>query len=373
MSIVHHSPGPQTDFGRGPHWLHESPFLPPLWETVQDVGAPSLKHSAMKRILSDQSRLKREHFAHIPWLLAKYLWECLGKCYKQTLHMWKMMADSYPTEFHKISPEYCLRVDSPKEPMKCYIDLLNSDVGSWQAMLAISSTCATTADLVAIGNLKNLVALDIYPTKRTPKPEDVDEGRGLGLDDRILRTWLEVAEATGSLQQLRFLRLVNQSRLTIQALEILAQLPDLQHVALTGCPKFQKIAHSDRDYFGEWFASRSQPYPQPLPEHNPKSRSITNGSYLPWRARVLKKHNLEETKDGVESLPALESDTPLLEFDLSPSPLFAGQTTLHLTRAHPQNKRKRAAPRSDSSKKQGKRVMKDRPGRDIADVLGDFC
>ncbi|KAJ5122597.1 hypothetical protein N7448_003731 [Penicillium atrosanguineum] len=372
MSIIHHSPGPQTTFGRGPHWLHESPFLPPLWETTQDVGAPSLKHSAMKCILSDQSLLKREHFAHVPWPLAKYLWECLGKCQKQTMHMWKIMADTYPQQFHKTSPEYCLRIDSPKEPVKCYIDLLNSDIGSWQAMLAISSTHATTADLVAIGNLKNLVAMDIYPTNRIPKPEDIDEGRGQGLDDRILRTWLEVAETTGSLQQLRFLRLVNQPRVTIQALELLAKLPNLQHVALMGCSTFQKIVHSDRDHFGEWLASRSLPYPQPLPEDESKSCLVMKGSRLPWKSRIVKKHNLEENIDGVQGLPALNSDTPILEFDLSPTPLLTRETILHLTRSPQQNQKKRRVPQPDSSKSQGKRVMKDRPGRDIADVLGDF-
>lgn len=286
--------------------------------------------------------------------------------------MWKMMADSYPAQFHKICPEYCLRIDSPKEPMKCYIDLLNSEVGSWQAMLAISSTHATTVDLVAIGNLKNLVALDVYPTKRAPKPEDMDEGRGLGLDDRILRSWLEVAEATGSLQQLRFLRLVNQPRVTTQALEILAKLPNLKHVALMGCPKFQKIGHSDRDHFGEWVASKSRPHPQPFPGENPKSPLAMNGIYLSWGARVLRKHNLEENIDGSESLLALDSDTPLLEFDLSPTPLLTWETTLYLTRAPRQNKKKRGFSQPESLKSQGKRVMKDRSGRDIADVLGDF-
>lgn len=79
MAVSLYSPGPQSDFGKGPHWLHESPFLPVLWEQTQDIGSPSLKHAAMKRVLSDQSLLKPELFAQVPWHIAEYLWECLGQ------------------------------------------------------------------------------------------------------------------------------------------------------------------------------------------------------------------------------------------------------------------------------------------------------
>lgn len=80
-SVAHYSLYAQTDFSRGPHWNHESPFLPVDWETTQERGAPSLKHAAMKRVLRDQSALKVEMFEHVPWLIAKYLWDCLGKWY----------------------------------------------------------------------------------------------------------------------------------------------------------------------------------------------------------------------------------------------------------------------------------------------------
>lgn len=79
MSIILRSLRPQHDFGRGPHWLHESPFLPVLWEQTQAHGAPSLKHAAMKQLLQDQSALNKELFQHVPWHFALYLWECLGR------------------------------------------------------------------------------------------------------------------------------------------------------------------------------------------------------------------------------------------------------------------------------------------------------
>lgn len=79
MAVSLHSPGPQFDFGKGSHWLHESPFLPVLWEQTQELGAPSLKHAAMKKLLSDQSLLTTELFTHVPWQIAEYLWGCLGQ------------------------------------------------------------------------------------------------------------------------------------------------------------------------------------------------------------------------------------------------------------------------------------------------------
>lgn len=75
LSLI--SVGPQHDFKKGAHWLHASPYLPPDWETTSSVGASSLKHSAMRVFMSDQSILLPEHFEIIPWHIAKYIWESM--------------------------------------------------------------------------------------------------------------------------------------------------------------------------------------------------------------------------------------------------------------------------------------------------------
>lgn len=64
---------------KGPAWAHESPFLPVGWEEGSPEGANPLKHMAMRQTLSDQRRLTLEHFTHIPWPLARYIWECLAR------------------------------------------------------------------------------------------------------------------------------------------------------------------------------------------------------------------------------------------------------------------------------------------------------
>ena len=79
MNIFLTSEGPQHNFKKGPQWMHESPYLPPDWETTSPVGTSSLKHIAMRVFLSDQSLLSPEHFATIPWHIARYIWESMHR------------------------------------------------------------------------------------------------------------------------------------------------------------------------------------------------------------------------------------------------------------------------------------------------------
>ncbi|CAL5867435.1 uncharacterized protein PFLUO_LOCUS1654 [Penicillium psychrofluorescens] len=76
ISTLHFDTG---DPSQAPAWFHENPYLPYGWETSNERGAGSLKHAAMRATLQDQSLLKPDMFDHVPWLLAKYLWDSLGR------------------------------------------------------------------------------------------------------------------------------------------------------------------------------------------------------------------------------------------------------------------------------------------------------
>lgn len=78
MSIILDSPSTQHDFGRGPHWYHESPFLPIGESEENEFGVASLKDTATRRLFMDQSALKPEIFEHVPWKIARELWGFLG-------------------------------------------------------------------------------------------------------------------------------------------------------------------------------------------------------------------------------------------------------------------------------------------------------
>lgn len=286
------------------------------------------------------------------------------------------MIEMYPDQFRSLSPHYRLITRSPKEPLKCYIDLMNSDVGNWRAVLAISTANASTADLVAIGNMKNLVALDLYPPTSKPSLEDIEEGKGIGLEDRIVRSWLEVAEAAGSLQQLRILRLYTQPGLTTKALWMLEKLPNLQEVVVSTCAAFDEVFQRPNTpkagvRLGAWIARKVNP----LHGDQEGQAQAKNDHFHLIDAYKDSLDTDRKDSDQVQSPPRLGSDIPILEFRLSPNylgPWYDPSRVIHLTRAPQQKGKKRELPQPGTLRGHGKRVMKDRGGRDMADVLSDF-
>ncbi|KAJ5514666.1 hypothetical protein N7463_004218 [Penicillium fimorum] len=247
MSIVLEDNQPPGFIRLGPTWYHEIPFLPHGWETTNDRGSGSLKHAAMKALLRDQSALKPELFEYVHWYLAKYLWDSLKKCNKQTMHMWKIMASAYPIQFHEVSPYYCLNAGCPKKPLRDYMGILNSDDFRWRAILTIATTYCTATDLTTIPNIKNLVALDVHSETYSSNLAPLDpvgvNSDGLSLQDGFVRGWIE----SKALQHLRILRFYHQRGITIATLEALRELPELQLVVAYECKKItETIQKYDR-------------------------------------------------------------------------------------------------------------------------------
>lgn len=316
--------------------------------------------------------------------------------------MWKIMARAYPQHFRQLSSLYCLEVERPKEPLKVYIDLMICGPCNWRAVLGLSSSYATITDLVAIGNMKNLVALEIYTSpSRDMKPQDYDEGRGLGLDDRIVRSWVEVAESSGSLQQLRVLRLCKQANLTTHALWMLEKLPHLQLLVAYHCGSLNEglkesiKGKKDGVRFGGWIACRLDSI---LGDQEAETMGFRHlcpllDVYKDILSTASDGHGHVAPDRGPKSCAGLGSeqepsnmgsDVPIMEFQLSRGFIISGSDPemvlnrakyeaaqfVFLTRV-PSREKKRA-PSQSIPRSKGKRVMKDRVGRDMADVLGDF-
>ncbi|KAJ5948619.1 hypothetical protein N7454_001926 [Penicillium verhagenii] len=354
MGTIHHySEGPQNNFSRGPHWNHESPFLPVDWETTQELGAPSLKHAAMKAVLYDQSELKPEMFEHVPWLIAEYLWRCLEKCNKRTLYTWKLMTTRYP-EFRARHPSYYLEF-------------------------------ADGLDFLAIADIKNLVALQICSHHESGR-----DGSGIwssrptdtpGLQDGIVMSWIEMAETQGSFQHLRVFRLEGQQKLTPNVLPMLRKLPQLQYVVFRGCDLISKELRQLQKKEGQnvaeidgWIVRRGdwiidQDGPEKAKEAEGWIRNIYEGTAGPDF----------ENFTGMEAIKpySLGLHIPSLEFDLGGEFGWSFQTppweSFWLARApcaSPPPERKRAPENMGKSGTQ-KRVMKDR-GQDLSGMLGQF-
>ncbi|KAL2828742.1 hypothetical protein BDW59DRAFT_43485 [Aspergillus cavernicola] len=228
-------PAPATLFKNGPAWIHETPFLPQGWEDSSTNGAPSLMHSAMRKILSDQRSLTPTLFANVPWHLASYLWGCLGRCRKQTLHMWKLFATAYPAEFPKISQYRSMKIEGPRVTMREYLGLVKSDGLNWRVVLSLATSYARVPELVGIADIRNLVALEIAPPSHLgPSSEEVEIPM-TALTDRLVRAWSELAQTAEAFSQFRVLILRHQTALSKVALRYLRALPVLQFVVVYKC------------------------------------------------------------------------------------------------------------------------------------------
>ncbi|KAJ6096136.1 hypothetical protein N7486_006882 [Penicillium sp. IBT 16267x] len=380
--MAHSSLYAQTDFSRGPHWNHESPFLPVDWETTQEQGAPSLKHAAMKRVLRDQSALKIEMFEHVPWLIAEHLWDNLDKCMKRTLHMWKIFTTVYPA-FRKKYPCYYMDTVTCKQPLrKNYFEIINSENCVWRGVLSFPSNLAEVADFVAIANVKNLVALQINPTYEVESPAWTGD-RAItstdGIQDGVIRGWLEMAETKGSFQHMRFLRMEGQNKLTPHVLPLLRKLPQLQHIVISKCDLFTRKLNRIHKSKGQdvievdgWIVRRQDWIVQKEGLQTAKQMGAIKDMYN-GDCSVDYQHFT-----GMEPLTpsSLSLDTPVMDIDISrryglsfvenPKQLFV------LVRAacEPPAEKKRSPEKMEGPGSR-KRIMKDR-GQDLAGMLGQF-
>ncbi|KAL4936519.1 hypothetical protein BDV06DRAFT_233334 [Aspergillus oleicola] len=239
--------GPAVSRPNGPAWVHESPYMPIGWEEGSPFEAAPLRHLAMKKLLADQRNLTSSLFTNVPWNLASDCWDCLGRCNRQTLHMWKLLATVYPDQFPKIEPYRSMKIEGPKLSMREYLGLTRSNDMSWRVVLTLAASYARVPELVGISEVKNLVALDIAtPANPDALPDDT-QIQVTALTDRIIRSWSELAQTTGAFAHLRVLILRHQN-LSKVSLDYLRAFPSLQYVVTFDCPGLgSSLAEGDLD------------------------------------------------------------------------------------------------------------------------------
>lgn len=312
---------------------------------------------------------------------------------KRTMHMWKIMTITYPTQFREFSAYYTLSVGSPKKPLQDYMGILNCDEFHWRAMLTIATAYCSAADLAAISRIKNLVALDVYNQSYSSKPSPDTKGvvhDGLPLQDGFVRGWIESNE----LQHLRVLRLYNQHDITTSTLRSLRDLPELQLVLAWGCEKITKhIKKKGKPANGieidieGWSACRLD-----WLWHSEKEvKSFDHIMPLP----CAYKSSLQPTKNGRPQRPSsLNTNLPILEFKLptidhSKDEMLAirshysSMSIVLFTRdpvqqrADGEKRQKRERERKDHDALEGdtrpiKRAVMKNKGVDISQTLNDF-
>ena len=283
----------------------------------------------------------------------------------------------YPEQFRQVSPSYCLRTGSPKIPLKGYIDILRSDACHWHAILSLSNYYAHQSDLVDIGTLKNLVALEIIQGRNSSSSIRAETRDTTELEDGVVRSWVESAQSTGSLQHLQVLRIYRQKFLTHHVLSMLEKLPRLNLVVIYGCERItQELGrHKTGSPHGlrvagwraqrwDWISDGRQKT-ETLQFLGPLSQLYENG---------FDSENKDQTLDS--SLPILEFGLPRLDCDNHNIELaraqYAANSIIICTRATERKDRKRASQENLQPQNTGKRKMKERGGKGMADVLGEF-
>ncbi|EFQ97621.1 CBS domain-containing protein [Nannizzia gypsea CBS 118893] len=225
----------QRGFGRmGYEWAHESPFLPAGWEAYGPVGAHSLKHMAMRAVLSDQRTLSFSHFQGIPWLIAKYLWECLERSTKKSLYMWKIYATVYPKEFNEIARTYFLMPRTKKMPVSKYLKFISSASRDWLAVLSLSVEYFEPHDALEVANVPNLFGLELCSK---PPRRQLGPGSGVSITDRDIKGWSEQALTGQAFGHLRILILRAQTSLTEHIFAYLDAFPSLKVFIMQGSPR----------------------------------------------------------------------------------------------------------------------------------------
>ncbi|KAK2763815.1 hypothetical protein FQN54_009433 [Arachnomyces sp. PD_36] len=364
-------------------WVIESPFLPVGWEEGSAVGTSSLKHMAMRQCLLDQRRLTADHFAKVPWHLALYLWEALGRSRKQTMYAWKIFATAYPSEFRELSQYHCMQLNQRAMRIPDYLGLLRSESLAWGTVLTLSTEFTGVSDLVGISSVVNLVALNISyfkPPKSAPIPEDREI---ITLNDRIIRSWSEQARTGTAFRHLRVLMVRGQHDLSDGLFRYLDSFPALIILVVAGCEQVTSdAAKKTAERYG-WAEGNKWPCSEYLPA---KYRSLADCKTIYdayFNCFAFANNNL-----GGNAKYPFDSGTPILDFIMEPTKphreskkiWFFRQNPLGPVNARPETKKRKIGDSGDKgrsghgNKNKGPRnpAMKRRGGKDISGLLADF-
>ena len=204
-------------------------------------GARSLFAMARIKVAAESRNLSAEHLSMVPWPIGKQIWEDITMRRMESFHVWRAFAASYSRalEFGQPQYRYHLQIRQPSLVLHSYFSGLTSRDASWLTCLRISPKETRTADLVAIANITNITALDLSDGRVT-----IDT-RLSAFDERVLRTWAELAQSGRAFQHLRVLMFGWQEQLSFWLFKYLSRFPALERIVLTDCPHLHQRNRKD--------------------------------------------------------------------------------------------------------------------------------
>jgi hypothetical protein len=171
-------------------WIGElrTPSLAKKAGASDQTGARSLVDATIIMIAEKLFRdLTADHFVNVPWTLVERVWEHVLVTHRESFHAWRVLASAYPEQMSAKNHRYYIEIRQPTLNLPEYFSGLTSQ--NWLVCLRVSPKETRTADLINICKIANLAVLDLSNGQVSFGPDNVKSP----FDERILRTWAEVA------------------------------------------------------------------------------------------------------------------------------------------------------------------------------------
>jgi hypothetical protein len=191
------------------------------------TGTRSLVDAAVIMIAEKLFRdLTPDHFINVPWPLAGRVWEHVLATHRESFHAWRVLASTYPEQMSAKDHRYHIEIRQPSLSLPDYFSGLISQ--SWLVCLRVSPKETRTADLINVCNIPNLAVLDLSNGQVSFGPDNVKSP----FDERILRTWAELAATGQAFARLETLML-GWEQLGVWLFQYLPCFPALTKVVIT--------------------------------------------------------------------------------------------------------------------------------------------
>ncbi|KEF62607.1 uncharacterized protein A1O9_00580 [Exophiala aquamarina CBS 119918] len=296
------------------NWISD-PRTPSLVKKAAMVnvgrGARSLTDTAKNQIASQFRNLTAEHFVNVPWSVAESLWQEVLERRAESFHGWRTLANAYPhaEEFGQRQYRYFMDVKQPQLSLLDYMTGITSAEPTWLTCLRISPKQLTTSELVSLHKITNLAVLDLSDGQVT-----IDNNQST-FDERVMRTWGELAMSREAFQYLRVFMFGWQENLSAWIFKYVDQFPSLCQIIVTDCPRMHQKNRSDWEDISKavgWegrHAKKSAKSLRPIIADPEFYFGTVSGCYY-------ESMELFENLAASEATPAVTDPMPLLEISI---------------------------------------------------------
>jgi hypothetical protein len=218
----------------GSDWIGEykTPSLLKKTTPRNAYAARSLQEIANAQVARNMRSLTPDHLRDMPWAVAEKLWDEIVSIHGESFHAWRTLASSHGDNFNTLRYRYYIEIRRPPLPFADYFKGLTSPSLDWLTCLRIAPKYADKADLVKIAGISNLAILDLSDSL------DTVELSPSNFDERIFRTWAELALHEGAFKHLRALLFGWQPAISTWMFKYLNSFPALRLLVVTACPEF---------------------------------------------------------------------------------------------------------------------------------------